>query len=579
MAAAPGPGASADALLRGAIEDTLRVVGAWFALMLGLGLVGVLLGFAMVVNKTSLFTLLPVTLSGATLFSASIFWVIALVAISVVRIAQHRAVAVVARYVAERLALPAVLCTAQRAGRPEVLSSAALEAIETLRGAISGQLPHLAITLLTAPLLLALIFAMHWVAGVMSLAFCVAGSVVSLLMTRAAHRAAVVAGEARGRAFGMAADAMRSGEAVLAMGMLPRLVRQWTMAAAEGSAEAWACERRAERLKTLLELLVGALRGSIIFVMAALTLSGQNVNTAFAASVMVIGMVVSPFMGLGTHLRGLTEAMAAWRRLRAMMRATAAIPEGIAFPPPAVRLTMEHLSFGFRGPQPVLFRNLELEIGPGEVVAIVGPSGSGKSTLLRLLMGILRPNGGGVYLDGHATSQWDRRELARHVGYLPQDALLSRASVAEVIARLETPDMAAVIEAAQRAGAHATVVGLPCGYATPLTGGWELSMGQRHRLALARALYGRPRLLVLDELAGSLDPDGEAEVALLLRRLKTEGVAVVFTTHRPGLLAAADRVLAIRQGQLVPAGDERPLLPGRTSPKLPRARRPAMVAP
>jgi ABC-type protease/lipase transport system fused ATPase/permease subunit len=371
---------------------------------------------------------------------------------------------------------------------------------------------------------------------------------------------------------------MRSGEAVLAMGMLPRLVRHWVATAAEGSAEAWACERRAERLRTLLELLVGALRGSIIFVMAALTLSGQNVNAAFAGSILVIGMVVSPFLGLGTHLRSLSEAMAAWQRLRAMMRATAAIPEGIAFPPPAVRLTMEHMSFGFRGPQPALFRNLRLEVGPGEIVAIVGPSGSGKSTLLRLLMGILRPNGGGVYLDGHATSQWDRRELARHIGYLPQDALLSRASAAEVIARLEAPDMPAVIEAAQQAGAHATIIGLPFGYATPLTGGYELSMGQRHRIALARALYDRPRLLVLDELAGSLDAQGEAEVARLLLRLRAEGTSVVFTTHRPSLLATADRVLAIRQGQLLPAGEDAPRLPApERTPQaaLPQARRPS----
>lgn len=573
----PGPGASADALLRAAIEDTMRVVGGWFALMLGLGLVGVLLGFAIILNKTSLFTLLPVTQSADTLFAASIFWIMALVAAAVIRIVQHRVVATVSRYIAERLAVPTVLCSAQRAGRPEVLSSAALEAIETLRGALSGQLPHIAIALLTAPLLLALIFAMHWVAGVMSLLFCLAGTLVSLLMTRAAHRAATVAGEGRGRALGMAADAMRSGEAVLAMGMLPRLVRQWVATAAEGSAETWACERRAERLRTLLELLAGALRGSIIFIMAALALSGQNVNAAFAASVLVIGMVVAPFMGIGTHLRGLTEALAAWQRLRAMMRATAAIPEGIAFPPPAARLTAEHLSFGFRGPQPPLFRNLQLEVGAGEIVAIIGPSGSGKSTLLRLLVGILRPSGGGVYLDGHATSQWDRPELARHLGYLPQDALLSRASAAEAIARLEVPDMAEVLAAAQRAGAHATVIGLPCGYATPLTGGWQLSMGQRHRIALARALYGRPRLLVLDELAGALDPEGEAEVARLLHQLKAEGIAVVFTTHRPSLLAAADRILAIRQGQLVPAGEEPAPQAGRPA-KLARPRRPAVTA-
>ena len=574
----PGTGVSADALLRRAIEDTLRVVAGWFALIFGLGLVGVLLGFAIILNKTSLFALLPVTRSADTLFAAGVFWVMALVAATVIRIVQQRAVAVISRYVAERLAVPTVLCTAQRAGRPEVLSSAALDAIGTLRGALSGHLPHIAVALLTAPLLLALIFALHWVAGVMSLIFCIAGSVVSLLMTRAAHTAARVSGEARARAFGMAADAMRSGEAVLAMGMLPRLVRQWVAAAAEGSAEASDCEGRAEGLRLLLDLLAGALRGGVIFVMAALALSGQNVNAAFGASVLVIGTVVSPFMGVGVHLRSLTEAMAAWQRLRAMMRTTAAIPEGLAFPSPAMRLTAEHLSFGFRGPQPALFRNLHLEVGAGEIVAIVGPSGSGKSTLLRLLVGILRPNGGGVFLDGHATSQWNRRELARHLGYLPQDALLSRASVAEVVARLEVPDMTAVLEAAQRAGAHATIVGLPCGYATPLTGGWQLSMGQRHRIALARALYGRPRMLVLDELAGALDPEGEAEVALMLRRLKADGSSVIFTTHRPSLLATADRILTIRQGQLVPAGEERALVSARQA-RLPRPHRSAKASP
>ncbi|MCB4823821.1 ATP-binding cassette domain-containing protein [Roseicella aerolata] len=574
--ASPSPPGSADALLRGAIEDTLRVVGGWMALMLGLGLVSLLIAYAIIINKTGLFSLLPVTLSADTLFAAGIFWLMALAAVTALRNLQERAVATVSRYVAERLAVPAVLCTAQRAGRAEVLSSEALEAIESMRRALSGDLPHVALGLVTAPVLLALILALHWAAFVMSLIFCVLGAVVSLLMARAAQRAAAVAFASRTRAFGMAADAMRSGEAVLAMGMLPRLVRHWVEAAAEGSAEAWESERRAERLRTLLEMLAGLLRGGIIFTMAALMLSGQNVNTAFAGSILLIGMVVGPFMGLGMHLRSLTEGVDAWRRLRAMVRATAAIPEGIAFPRPAVRLTAEHLGFGFRGPQPALFRNLDLTVGAGEIVAIVGPSGSGKSTLLRLLMGILRPGGGGAYLDGHATSQWDRRELARHVGYLPQDALLSRATVAEAIARLEEPDMAEVMEAARRAGAHATIIGLPLGYSTPLTGGYQLSMGQRHRIALARALYGRPRLLLLDELAGSLDAEGEAEVARLLRRLRAEGTAVVFTTHRPNLLAVADRVLAIRRGALVPAGEEQPLLEGRGQGQ--RARRPAMVA-
>ncbi|MDO9711415.1 ATP-binding cassette domain-containing protein [Paracraurococcus lichenis] len=576
MAAQNGT-ASAEALLRAAIEDTLRVIGGWITLMLGLGVASTLLGFAILMNKTSLFALIPTTLSRDTLFAAAVFWVIALVAATVLKLLQQRAVAAVSRYVAERLVVPVVLCTSQRAGRPEVLSNAAIEAIEQIRRALSGELPHIAVGLLSAPLLLALICALHWAAFVLSVGFCVLGAVVSLLMTRAGQGAATVAGRAKVRAFGLAADAMRSGEAVLAMGMLPRLSRQWLEAATEGAAEAWAHERRAERLKTALEVLNGVFRGSILFIMAALMLMGADVNMAFASSILVIGMVVGPFMGLGANLRTLSEGLDAWRRLREMVRSTAAIPEGIAFPRPAVRLTAEHLSFGYRGPQPALFRNLNMTVGAGEIVAVIGPSGSGKSTLLRLLMGILRPGGGGAYLDGHATSQWDRRELARHVGFLPQDPQLSRATVAEAIARLEDPDMPEVIEAARRAGAHETIIGLPLGYATPLVQNHQLSMGQRHRIALARALYGRPQVLLLDELAGSLDAEGEAEVGRLLRRLRDEGAAVVFTTHRPSLIAIADRVLAVRQGSLVPTGEEQPRLEGR-SHRGNRARRPVAAA-
>lgn len=133
--------------------------------------------------------------------------------------------------------------------------------------------------------------------------------------------------------------------------------------------------------------------------------------------------------------------------------------------------------------------------------------------------------------------------------------------------------MGLVLEAARRAGAHEVIAGLPLGYATPIAGNFQLSMGQRHRIALARALYGRPKLLILDELAGSMDQEGEAHVVDLLGRLRNEGSSVIFTTHRPLLVAAADRVLALRNGTLVPAGEELPRLLGAGRPA--RASRPA----
>jgi ABC-type protease/lipase transport system fused ATPase/permease subunit len=272
----------------------------------------------------------------------------------------------------------------------------------------------------------------------------------------------------------------------------------------------------------------------------------------------------------------MAEGLAAWRRLRALVAGTSPIADGMPFPCPQGQLTVEHMSFGFRGPQPPLLRNVELTVEPGGIIAIVGQSGSGKSTLLRLLVGLYRPSAGGVYLDGHATSQWDRRDFARHVGFLPQQPLLSRGTAAEVIARLEEPDMDLVLDAARRGGAHDVIAGLPNGYATQLSGTYQLSMGQRHRIALARALYGRPKLLLLDELAGSMDSEGEAHVAELLQQLREEGTSVIFTTHRPALVAVADRVLALRNGTLVPAGEELPRLLGVSRMPKPQPQRPAI---
>jgi ATP-binding cassette subfamily C protein len=489
---------------------------------------------------------------------------------------QDSSVAAISGYAARRLAVPAVLATAQRPGRPETLASGAVGDIETLRTSLAGPVSGAAVDLLTTPLLIALAFTLHWVYGAISVFFCAVAGLLSLLLARAAGRAARLDGDARARAFGLAADAMRSGEAVLAMGMLPRLARHWTAVSTEAAGEAWLAERLAARLRSLLELTLGLFRGAVLITGAGLMLAGESVPAVLAGAVFLLYRVVSPFVGVGAHARELAEGTAAWRRLRALAESSALPAPGIAFPCPSGRLVAERLAFGFGGPNPPLLRGVDLAVRPGEVVALVGVSGSGKSTLLRLLLGTMRPMAGGAYLDGHATHQWDRRALARHIGFLPQDHLLSRGTAAEVIARLEKPDMALVLDAARRAGAHEAIVALPQGYATPIAGAaWQLSMGQRQRIALARALYGRPPVLLLDELAGSVDKEGEAQITALLAALRDEGCAVVFTTHRPGLLAAADRVLALRNGVLAPAAGEGAAarLPAPPAKALPQAAR------
>ena len=546
-------GRGAGALLRDAIEDVLRAASRWLWLVAAMGGVGLLLTYGMMQAKMHIVGNVTVTHSWDSLRSAAAFWIIVAAMSVALKCFQEGSVAAISGYAARRLAVPAVLATAQRPGRPETLASGAIGDIETLRTSLAGPVSSSVVDLLTTPLIVALAFTLHWTYGAISVFFCALAALLSLLVARAATRAARLGGDARMRAFGLAADAMRSGEAVLAMGMLPRLARHWTAVSTEAAGEAWLAERLAARLRSLLELSLGLFRGAILIAGAALMLAGEGMPAALAGAVFLLYRVTSPFIGIGANAREFAEGMAAWRRLRALSESSALPPPGIAFPCPAGRLVAERLVFGFGGPSPPLLRGVDLAVRPGEVVALVGASGSGKSTLLRLLLGTMRPMAGGAFLDGHATHQWDRRALARHVGFLPQDHLLSRGTAAEVIARLEEPDMALVLDAARRAGAHEAIVALPQGYSTPVAGAWQLSMGQRQRIALARALYGRPPVLLLDELAGSVDAQGEAQIAALLATLREEGCAVVFTTHRPALLAAADRVLALRNGALAPA--------------------------
>jgi ABC-type protease/lipase transport system fused ATPase/permease subunit len=569
----------AGSVLQDAIEDVLRVAGKWVWLVLGMGMVTTLLSFALILNRMYIVGYVTVTYSQVSLLSVSIL-VIILVVVSIgFKYLEEIAISAMSGYAARRLAVPAVLATAQRAGRPETLANGAISDIETLRTSLAGPVSLSAVNLVMTPLLIALVFTLHWAYGAVAFFFCSAAAILGLLITRAAATSAKVSSNANARAYALAADAMRSGEAVLAMGMLPRLARQWIGVSTETAGEAWLAERRAARLQTVLNVVMSFFRGSILMLGAALMLLGENVTAVLAGALFIMARLTDPFVSLGNNARDIGEGLSAWRRLRALVDGSPMPPEGIAFPCPEGRMVAERLSFTYRGPQPTLLRNIELTVRPGEIVAIIGASGSGKSTLLRLLVGMYRPGSGGCYLDGHATHQWDRRDLARHVGFLPQDPLLSRGTAAEVIARLEVPDMNLVLDAAKRAGAHDTIVGLPLGYATEISGSFQLSMGQRHRIALARALYGRPKLLLFDELAGSLDTEGEAAVATLLGVLREEGSAVVFTTHRPSLLAAADRVLTLRHGALVPTGGALLKVPGPKPPApLRLGRQPAVEA-
>lgn len=285
-----------------------------------------------------------------------------------------------------------------------------------------------------------------------------------------------------------------------------------------------------------------------------LVLTQQSSAGIMIATTILLGRALQPVEQLVATWRTLADARAAYLRLRLQSSEFDPRPVHVALPCPKGRLTVEGVAFRTATSQPVLL-NVGFTLEAGQALAIIGPSGAGKSTLARLLTGVWTPIAGSLRLDGAELSGWPRHDLGPWIGYVPQDVELFEGSVADNIARLGEPDSQAVMAAAARANVHELILGLPAGYETEVgVHGMLLSPGQRQRIALARALYGNPRLVVLDEPNSNLDGAGEVALAQAIGRLRAEGVTSVIVTHRPSLIAHVDKILLLDGGRVAQYG-------------------------
>jgi PrtD family type I secretion system ABC transporter len=399
------------------------------------------------------------------------------------------------------------------------------------------------------PFFLLVIFLFHPVLGAVACAGAIAMLVLAVLnewLTRKPLEGA----QAQARRAGRFIDAnVRNAEVVSALGMLPAVSRRWERLNDAALAE----QARAGRLASFFSGWTKFTRQFIQLAMlgiGAWLVVGQDVTAGvMIAATILLGRALAPVETLVAGWRGLVEARSAWRRLDQLLSASAEKEPHTELPAPVGRLEVERVVFGFK--DKAILRGASFKLEPGEALGLIGPSASGKSTLARLIVGVWRPSAGVVRLDGADLAGWPRERLGPHLGYLPQDVELFGGTVAENIARLAEPDAAEVIRAAQRAHVHELILRLPAGYDTEIgESGQALSPGQRQRIALARALYGNPRLVVLDEPNANLDRDGEEALLRCLQGLKKDGVTVVVVAHRPSLLHGVDKMLVLREGMV-----------------------------
>jgi len=255
------------------------------------------------------------------------------------------------------------------------------------------------------------------------------------------------------------------------------------------------------------------------------------------------------------------SARAAFERLGELLTKFPPRGKGMSLPAPKGEILVEGLMATVPGTQTLILRGFGFGIPAGDVVAVIGPSASGKSTLARLLVGVWMPAAGKVRLDGADVYLWNKDQLGQHIGYLPQDIELFDGTIAENIARFGEIDSDQVIAAAKRAGVHEMILRFPKGYDTPIgRGGSFLSGGQRQRIGFARALYGDPSFIVLDEPNSNLDDAGEAALVKAVMELKAHGKTVVLITHRTSIIGVVDKILFLRDGALQAYGPRQEVL-------------------
>jgi len=411
------------------------------------------------------------------------------------------------------------------------------------------------------PLYLGLVYFLHPMLGHIGLAGAVILFVLAITNDRLTRESSQKSNEAFGAANEFVERSARNKDAVLGMGMLPSLINIWSNYQSAGMGYHIRFSDRNAVIGSLAKVIRQIIQVSVLAMGGYLAIQDITSAGVMIAASIIIGRALAPVEQSIQGWRGLTKVKESYRSLKEFMASYEPPSSTIPLPVPKGKVAFQNVvaladsavEEGAR-PQPVI-KGVSFAIGAGESLGLTGPSGSGKSTLARLMLGIVRPISGTIRIDGAELTFEVQRQFSPYFGYLPQDVELFDGTVAENIARFQEGDPEKVIEASQLSGAHDVILSLPDGYETRIgPSGANLSGGQRQRIGLARAVYDRPGLVVLDEPTSNLDNDGRIALVDTIKRLKEIGSTVVLIAHQPSLFSNMDKVAFVAGGQIQKIG-------------------------
>lgn len=439
-----------------------------------------------------------------------------------------------------------------KSGSPEVSTYAyGLRDLNTIKQFLGGSGIFAFFDAPWLPIYMFILYLMHPLLFWVSLG----GALIMLLLTiineKATRKPLDAASDASRKAARQVETALRSAESVNAMGMGPAVLERWKAINHEAIGLQSFASNRAGIISGSTRFFRQALQSVMLGIGAYLVIQDNLSSGVMIAGTIMFGRAISPIESAIASWKSLVEARGAYDRLSAFVKSLPDEQAHMPLPAPTGGLQLENVSFGIRKSNKMILKNLNFSLPAGDCLGIIGPSASGKSSLARVITGVWKPSAGIVRMDGADLASWNRDEIGPFTGYLPQEIELFPGTIAQNIARLGDPDPDKVIVAAKKTGVHQMVLAMPDGYDTPIgEGGVVLSGGQKQRIGLARALYGSPTLLVLDEPDSNLDTDGEAAFIKTLEELRVAKVTTIVITHKLSLLAKVEKLLLMQDGAL-----------------------------